>query len=165
MDSSRSETATEENSIKSNLVDRILLIGQAPSRGGDPTRPLEGKIGEKIASLAGMEFAQYLARTDRMNVLDRWPGKNGGKGDSFPMIAARCAAAGKSSMLAERVVMFVGKASAAAFGLRTEYLTWSWSAELSCRFFILPHPSGIVRWWNDSTNVQQAAKFLREVFD
>ena len=143
---------------------KILLIGQAPSKSGVSAHPLEGRIGKKIADLAGIPMARYMTETDRANVLDHWPGRSE-KGDTFPMREARDAATKKVFMLKGRRVIFVGKATASAFGVHAEYLEWQQSPTLGCRFAILPHPSGIVRWWNDPANARLAAKFLREVFD
>lgn len=36
------------------------------------------------------------------------------------------------------------------------HLEWHW------RLASVPHPSGLVRWWNDSGNVERASAFLRE---
>ncbi|HEU5313111.1 MAG TPA: hypothetical protein VFU08_04730 [Candidatus Udaeobacter sp.] len=35
---------------------KIGLVGQAPSRRGDPRKPLAGPNGQKIARLAGMSY-------------------------------------------------------------------------------------------------------------
>ena len=35
---------------------KIGLVGQAPSRRGDPLKPLAGPNGQKIARLAGMSY-------------------------------------------------------------------------------------------------------------
>jgi hypothetical protein len=59
-------------------------------------------------------------------------------------------------------VLLAGHRVAAAFGVREGYL----------REFVLqgvpaavvPHPSGVNRWWNDPANVARASAFLRGVF-
>ena len=66
----------------------MLLIGQAPNQHGDPTKPLTGKVGIKIAKLAGVSMFKYLRRTDRKNLLNCWEGK-AGKGDFFPWTKPR----------------------------------------------------------------------------
>ena len=60
--------------------ERLLMIGQAPGRNGDPGDPLGGRLGKRLAKLAGVTFERYLDVTDRMNMFDEWPGKEG-KGD------------------------------------------------------------------------------------
>src|ERR1700692_4653919 len=40
---------------------KIGLVGQAPSRRGDPRKPLAGPNGQKIARLAGMSYDELIA--------------------------------------------------------------------------------------------------------
>jgi hypothetical protein len=40
---------------------KIGLVGQAPSRRGDPRKPLAGPNGKKIARLAGMSYEELIA--------------------------------------------------------------------------------------------------------
>ncbi len=40
---------------------KIGLVGQAPSRRGDPRKPLAGPNGQKIARLAGMTYDELIA--------------------------------------------------------------------------------------------------------
>jgi len=40
---------------------KIGLVGQAPSRRGDPRKPLAGPNGRKVARLAGMSYAELIA--------------------------------------------------------------------------------------------------------
>ena len=40
---------------------KIGLVGQAPSRRGDPHKPLAGPNGQKIARLAGMSYDELIA--------------------------------------------------------------------------------------------------------
>lgn len=143
---------------------KLLLIGQAPSKFGDPRLPLTGRAGRKIAKLAGVSTFRYLRRTDRLNLLGRWTGKRG-KGDNFPAAEATAKAIKASPLLKGRWVIFVGRAVADAFRVSLErYCTWVWDSELDCMFAILPHPSGIVRWWNDRENTELASAFLRGAF-
>lgn len=91
-----------------------LVIGQAPSRTSDPTKPLAGEpLASRLAALFGMDVESYLAATDRRNLLGAWPGKSS-KGDRFPIAEARRMAF--QIDLDGRHVLFVGIATAAAFG-------------------------------------------------
>ena len=145
------------------MQSKILLVGQAPARESDG-KPLEGRIGERIASLAGITVEQYLYRTDRMNVLNQYPGRSKGKGDAFPMKEAKLAVSKKAHVFSGRLVVFLGKSTAWVFGASaSQYLTWRYSSALCCWFAVLPHPSGIVRWWNSKDNKRQPADFLHSL--
>ena len=151
---------------------KLLLIGQAPGRGGDGQQALSGRAAALLANMAGIPREELLRRFDRHNLLDRWPGKSpAGKGDIFPASAARDAADRIKRTLRRRGVTFagptvllVGKAVARAFGLRRpEYLTWYPGFEWCLKGAVIPHPSGINRWWNSSRNRRRASRFLKQI--
>ena len=137
---------------------KILLIGQAPSRTGDPNTPLLGRLGNKITSICGLTESEYRRQFDRRNVLPKWPGRNG-KGDAFPLNEARKRARRMLPDITSRRVIFIGKNSARAFGFKANFLTWQTFA--NNRAAILPHPSGINRWWNDPKNRRRAGRFMK----
>jgi len=140
----------------------VLIIGQAPNQGGDPRKPLTGVAGDRLANLAGITRWRYLRRTERKNLLHYWPGKKG-KGDAFPATEAKTAAAELAPLLVGRRVLFAGRAVANSFRQTSkEYCRWFWSPSLRCRHATIPHPSGIVRWWNEEKNREHAAAFLRD---
>ena len=140
---------------------KILLVGQAPGRNGDPATPLlYGGTGSKLTALFGMSERQYLERFDRINVLDFWPGKSG-KGDKFPTREATRSAAIKSKQIIGRRVLFVGISPAAAFGFKPQPLRWrKFNGGIAA---ILPHPSGVNKWWNDPANRKTARRFMSSV--
>lgn len=140
---------------------KVLLIGQAPGRGGDPSRPLlGGRVGSKLISMLGISEREYVRRFDRINALNFWPGKNG-KGDRFPMREARKIALRKLNVISGRRILFVGIAAANAFGF--DHALLRWRRFNGGRAAILPHPSGVNRWWNDLINRQNARRFMRRV--
>jgi hypothetical protein len=142
---------------------KIFLIGQAPSKTGDPRKPLlGGRPAQLIMRLAEMTPTEYLQKFHRVNLLNRWPGKTG-KGDAFPLGAARVAAENLSPRLRGQTVVFLGQGVASAFDFpTTSVLRWfSWFG--GGRAAILPHPSGINRWWNSSLNMKQAARFMKRL--
>jgi uracil-DNA glycosylase len=139
-------------------VTRPLIIGEAPSRTAGAARALDGRSGERLARLLGVGLDQLLERFETANLLERWPGPAGRKGAAFPARMAREAA--------ERVrlrgsVLLAGRRVAAAFRLSAPY--FEWATLRGARVAVIPHPSGVNRWWNDPANRERAAAFLREV--
>ncbi len=140
-----------------------LLIGQAPSRTGDPSQPLRGYCGMKLASLFGISTASYLKRFDRNNLINHYPGKNG-KGDFFDLLEARDRAIDTTIMIAiipRPYVLLIGRNVARAFRKNQRYFE---------RFdlhgspaYVVPHPSGISRWWNEPGNRAKAQRFFKRL--
>lgn len=160
---------------------KLVLVGQALNReSGDVQMQLKpelreryarrisltGSVGRRIAKLAGVSFFAYLHHTDRRNLIDRHPGKSG-KGDAFPIAEAYRNAQVLQREFHGRRVIFMGRQVAAAFGCaRFKILRW-WKDERSGEsheFAVMPHPSRLNRWWNDSRHEQAATKFLRDAF-
>lgn len=138
---------------------KILLIGQAPNRTGNPKAILEGRLGRKIADLCGITFDEYVELFDRINILDCWPGKSG-KGDVFPK--AEAARQAMRIKIHERdCVVMLGQGVARSFGIKAEFLRWTFLG--STRVLILPHPSGINRWYNDPQNTRKARKIMHRL--
>lgn len=140
-----------------------LLIGQAPSSRGGGRSPFDcGRTGSGtfLNAVAGINV---ISAVDAVNLLRRFPGKEG-KGDAFPAAAARKSAARMLPGLAGRpIVLLAGKRVAAAFGVRRlEYFReFRLGASPAA---IIPHPSGVNRWWNDAGNRRRASLFLRAFF-
>ena len=145
------------------MADKIVMIGQAPSRGRSRKEPLTGASGKRLAQLAGLSTQEFRGFFDRANVLRRWPGKNG-KGDAFPAAKARRGAVRLRRELAGRRLILLGSAVARAFGLRDHPLM-TWFEHGGLTVAVIPHPSGLNRWWNDSSNTVEAAAFLGDLID
>lgn len=148
---------------------RPLIIGQAPARGNDGLLPFAGRSGARLAYLAGVGTSgdDLPAHFVLTNLLDRYPGKQGSKGDRFDKALGKERAEEIMRVLENpdrysRWVIFMGKTVARAFGFRHHpYLvSWSWNQH---SFIIFPHPSGINRWWNDPANEAQASRILKEI--
>ena len=137
-----------------------LLVGQAPSRLSDPLEPLSGASGRRLALLCGMGVGEFLDAFDRVNLLDRWPGRDG-KGDHFPLAAARLAASRMARSLRGRRVVLVGARVASAFSLEAE--PFRVADALGATVSVSPHPSGINHFWNDAANVRRARRFWRRL--
>ena len=142
----------------------FLIVGQAPNQHGDPRRPLEGKLGEQLCHLFGCSWDEYCRHTQRFNVLPGWPGKQG-KGDKFPRHLAQQNASRMRWSFAGCSVLFVGVATAALFGVKGPTLRWKPCKEpLIYLAAVLPHPSGINRWWNNPTHRRAATRFMRSTW-
>jgi hypothetical protein len=139
-----------------------LLIGQAPSRSGDPSRPLEGRIGRMLAELAGIGIDEYMELTERTNLLGEWTGRAiGEKGDLWSSLAARERAEELVGLFPGRTAVLLGRNVARAFGLGQ--VPWlSWTDLGGGRVGVIPHPSGIMLWWNSMENRTMAGRFLLE---
>lgn len=137
---------------------KIGLVGQAPSRRGDPRKPLAGPNGRKIARLAGMSYDELIA-CRRKHLNTHYDGTRG-KGDAFDHPKGNINAANVLlDWRVERIVL-LGKNVARCFGFRE----LPFLAEISIygrRFLIFPHPSGINRWWNERRNERRARQLLQ----
>jgi len=148
--------------------DRPIFIGQAPSRHGDPTKPLTGLPGQKLASLASMTMMEFCLSVVRANILPYYVGTNG-SGDAFPMPDAKRNAIRMAPLLDKRTVVFVGRRVAEAFGFKDDWFDWdegyfdAVGKMVRIRYAVIPHPSGRNRFWNSSQNVQEARTFITEL--
>jgi uracil-DNA glycosylase len=106
---------------------RPLLIGQAPGPNTDPSEPLSGASGKRLAALCGLDLEEFLARFERANLLPEFPGKIG-KGDRFPVALARPLARSLAGRCLDRRVVLLGNGVASAFGWRAPWLRWSLAA-------------------------------------
>jgi hypothetical protein len=137
---------------------RIGLVGQAPSRRGDPRKPLAGPNGRKIARLGGMSYDELVAC--RRKHLNTHYGAKRGEGDTFDH--AKGSANAADILLDWRVerIVLLGKNVARCFGFGDV----PFLAEVRIygrRFLIFPHPSGVNRWWNERRNERRARQLLQ----
>ena len=141
--------------------ERILLVGQAPNQHGDPRRPLVGgRTGTKIQTLAGLDLREYARTFDLVNLLSGWEGKDG-NGDAFDLARAKVATRALLRSRTNRAIILVGRAVADAFGVPGTRPYLAWFLHEGRAMAILPHTSGVNRWWNDPENEKAAEIFLR----
>jgi uracil-DNA glycosylase len=130
----------------------VLVVGEAPGRLSG-VRPL-GSLDRKLPALRGVP---------RVNLLDRYPGSDG-KGARFPIGPARTAAKSLLRAVPEASLVLVGRRVAEAFGFKTFAYDWfEWFSVGGRAYAVIPHPSGIVRWWNDPANRAAAERFADEI--
>lgn len=152
---------------------KVLVVGEAPSRWMEEngvTLPLP-LARRELACYAGITPPRFDELFECVNVLDKWPGKEG-KGDAFPLALAKIRAFEMLENWAGRRVVLLGQRVSSAFLLRDPYLfNWrpfEWtiadgSKSAVCEMAICPHPSGVNRWWNKAENRRAAAMFWGEL--
>jgi uracil-DNA glycosylase len=144
----------------------LCFVGQAPSRETEGKPPFVGKCGKFLAELLGTTQQQMLLDHDFVNVLDYYPGRGVG-GDKFPRIEARNAAKHKLELIRGRIVILLGNNVARAFGAKSfEYGEWYMIKDddgkvAVDRMSVIPHPSGINRYYNDPLNRAGVSQFLK----
>ncbi len=166
-----------------------LFVGQGPNRvcwhrgleSGKALRPgdaegfardlsdrlsLTGSVGKKLAFLLDLDLHAFLRAHDRENLNSKWHGKNG-KGDKFDRTEAAHRAALIEADPKWTHVVLLGAECARAFGLRFEPLKVHVRKDnpFPRAYFLLPHPSGINVWWNESFNLFRARRRLKEFLD
>jgi len=93
-----------------------------------------------------------------MNIVEEWQGKQG-KGDRFDVRGLACRESVTENAAAFRGIVLCGKRVAKACQIDAEYLdVFDFDGK---KAMILPHPSGVNRWWNDADDARRARKRLR----
>lgn len=142
-----------------------LLIGEAPAPGSHANDPaFSGRSGHRIAELIGGSLFKHF---DTINLLeDHQPREQ--KGSSFDLPRAREVAKGVLVGVEDgRTLVLAGRRVAAAFDVVfLKYLqktVLKLPGKKRVTVFLLPHPSGVNRWWNDHDNVEKARHLLLTV--
>lgn len=139
------------------MMSNILIVGQGPSQHGDPDRPLEGAA-TKLGPLLDITPALFINRYARINLNALWIGK-AGKGDVFDTAEGYVAAKVLLRGSWTRYVL-LGQKVAECFGIKSDPCTVV--EAIGKHFLLLPHPSGINRWWNEPVNRGRASLKLKE---
>lgn len=140
-----------------------LIIGQAPSRKSDPSKPLSGRSGRRLADLAGVPLEKFVETFDRMNLIEEYPGSSG-KGDAFFAVQAqrRAIEIVRTGEILRPHVVLLGVNVALAFGL-SGMKPLVWTERDGVAIAMCPHPSGVSLWWNDPEHVEEARAFWRKL--
>lgn len=155
--------------VREHLADAIA-IGFADA-GGQPMRPLllgEASVGTgelvdarctpNLDRLAGFKLEEAFATMNLLE-LEEWTA-----GTPFPTGLARDRARLLAPQLDGRAVVLAGQRVAAAFRVRGVALGAWVEVEIAGALFeatVLPHPSGVNRWWNEQAHRRAGARFLR----
>lgn len=113
---------------------------------------------KKLAMLAGVDRLEDVFVV--ANLLEQ---DYGIKGSIFCMETAREQAEQLiSNENSKRRWVFVGRRAAKAFGFRPRVPYFIWLGRYKTAS-VIPHPSAVVGWWNDQTNVKNAQEFLSKL--
>lgn len=114
----------------------------------------------KLATFSALSFETFLRTFARANVLARWPGESSGKGAAFPLRQARRRAEIlRRRFVGGRLVILLGLRTASAFGLSVGYFRRVRVGRAVA--VVVPHPSGVNRWYNERANLRRMRAFMR----
>ena len=141
---------------------KYLLVGvdnPYSDRRSDALHPkFPGSTGERLWRMTGLTEAQYVRVFVRDNLFMSHE-------KSRSVERRRQAARAVIHRLNGRYaipdiwVVALGKTVAAAFGMSDTQAPLVWAG----RTVLVPHPSGLNRWYNDPSNVTRATEFMRRV--
>lgn len=134
----------------------MILVGEQPSGSENGDGPIAGRAGRRLAGLLSVSWDSYLS-LDRRNLL-----RNAGRWDPA---AARETAAEIDALPADVVLVLLGRKVQGAFGLAGFPQFTVARTPAGKRAYLLPHPSGRCRVWNDPRAAQTARRFLRPALD
>lgn len=115
---------------------------------------LSGLSGGRLASFAGLTRAQFIASTDRTNVVEV-------PEDWDHPVRVEAGAIRVTSMMVGRVVVLLGARVTAALGLDPETPMFEWLDHRGARVARVPHPSGRNRVLNDYATREAFSRFMR----
>lgn len=132
---------------------KVLFIGMNNPRGDEPFWPAPtGSAGERlwrmIDEAVGWDRETFLSRTDRVNFCD---------GPSFSMEKARARIDEIRAMMQGRRVVLVGEVVTSLLDGPRVWL------EPDGEVVVIPHTSGLNRFYNDPSNRDATVALLREV--
>jgi len=144
------------------MAPKPLIIGEAPGKNGDPSTPIEGRIGRRLAECCGISFEEFLETFSRRNLLDTQPQDNGKGADFNVKAAGRVARELEKQFVPGQVVLILGKRAAAAFRfIDVDY--FQRFVVNGASVYVVPHPSGVNHWWNELENELQMIRFMKRI--
>lgn len=128
----------------------LLIVGQQPRRTTPRRSPLNGPSGWRLADWCDMTFAELRRACVIVNLVDH--------AGTLSSEESREAWRRIWPALAKDRTIILGSAVARAAGFAAPPLEW---AELDGRqVALVPHTSGLNRWYNDPENLRRAARFF-----
>lgn len=138
----------------------VLLIGEAPSRTQE--RPEHVLVHKRLIAATGLELAAYYRCFMRTDLLPEWPGRDGA-GSAFNLSNARVAARqllGTDCTYGRRVVLLGRRVADACYCGEREWFVEK-PDERGGTITVVPHPSGLSRWWHDRANAKRGGDYWR----
>lgn len=160
--------------------ERIVMVGQAPSARGstEPRHALTGRPMRFLFDVAGIGLMEYIRTFERHNLVREWRGyRRAGCAASGSALPVADAVVGAQALLARAAgrrllcwgteVAGVFRRAGAAVPKDMPALTWCplTAGGLTLEMAVLPHPSGLNRWWNAPANRVEAGAFLCDAVD
>lgn len=171
--------------------ERVIMVGQAPSARGsaDPRLALTGRPMQFLFTHCGLDLMRYIRAFERHNVATTWHGYRKG---TDPKTGSRFTWRQYTDRIewlkerahGRRILCWGREVAGALFGgtaaNRMALLAWeSFTYDVSgyqagepvrpvhseFQAAILPHPSGLNRWWNDPDNRDAARAFMQHTVD
>lgn len=133
---------------------KTVLVGIDPGNNSGPSLDPDFPSGARLARLAGLSPADFRGRFDRINLYPTQPPWSSRETD-------RRAGENLASILRGRRAIALGGRVAIALGLENPVMEWTIKGGFVGS--VLPHPSGLSRWWNYPENVEAAEKFMRNL--
>lgn len=123
---------------------KTLIMGLDNPHSKNPRAALlprpRGSAGHRLFVLSGLPWSVYRRSFDRRNARD---------GTS-------------AALLSNRTAIVLGKDAWRVLGLRrAEFFSSYWSSETNTTFILIPHPSGLNRFYNRADNRQRVEALLR----
>lgn len=142
---------------------KVLVVGVAPGPSHGERRAFLGSSsGAALERLWGMQPGELGLLADTANLAPSWPGRaSGGLGDAVPAKVELVRAAAELDLTGYSAVVLCGAAVAGAMGFDPEPLRVH--ERDGRRFLVLPHPSPVNRWWNESSNRTAARRALSDI--
>lgn len=144
------------------MSNKIVLLGMNNPLSADPRMALwphpPGVTGHRIWKMINMRLScsteQYKEAFDRQNILDS---------QEWMVREARLAAPQVWERLQGRYVIVLGREAADVLDLQfDDWILENQKDDVTYR--MLPHPSGLNRWYNESINLNLAAVLLEEMY-
>ncbi|MBF0602659.1 MAG: hypothetical protein HQL07_03080 [Nitrospirae bacterium] len=151
---------------------RVMIVGAAPGRDSDPTRPLvPTQSGQGAAAsllrLMQIDPCSFEVIFDRHYIIPLHAGRSR-NGDRFPKAMVLAGVARLIPLFRGRTVVLIGKKTASAFGI-SHLAPCTWGQQIlgsssednrMTTIAWVPNPCGINPWWNHPTNKQAGEAFL-----